>query len=70
MCYFKSIFNKVTHDLIYIIHVKLIQPDYFVSCVSLKIVATGTTNNQEKSQCWLLTKSFAAGQIAQLQNFR
>ena len=28
-CAIKSIFNKVTDDLIYIIHVKLIQPDYF-----------------------------------------
>jgi hypothetical protein len=56
MCYFKSIFNEVTDDLIYIIHVKLIQPDYFVSCVSLKIVAAGTTNNQEKSQCWPAAK--------------
>jgi hypothetical protein len=40
----KSIFNKVTDDLIYFIHVKLFEPDYFVSFVSLKIVAIGTTN--------------------------
>ena len=60
-CAIKSIFYKVTDDLIYIIRVILIQPDYFVSCVSLKIVTTGTTNNQEKRQWWLLTKSFAAG---------
>jgi hypothetical protein len=43
-------------------NVLLNQPDYFVSFGYLKIVATGTSYNQEKRQCWLLTKSFPAGQ--------
>jgi hypothetical protein len=45
-CSIKSIFNKVTDDLIYIIYVKLIEPDYFVS---IKIVAT-CTNKQPREK--------------------